>query len=471
MGNRFSFFRKSCRVNNIVIVNYSEYDLRVHIEPGSGAMVTKEIKTDINVDINVGAMCGAVVLQRERKYESNDDTVYQIIRKKSEHESEVIVNMDMPDTAGYVKYEARVDGNWVKIGRALKKSGGTLEVNSGDIKLVCKEVRNERQRKIPHGRYLFMGNPGVGKSTLANAFIGKYDFESGTTGGEGLTREFKFIKIRPDVWVGDTPGLADAGDKASVMKQIEKALKFGGKYRIIFVINSQGGRIHVEDKTTIGAILQAAANQITHFGIIINKTSEKLYKKDMDNDGLLWKEKVLLLKNGLKYTDCQVCHNLLSQKINDAAGAELVENEGDEKNGDFLYHMSDELWKFITTLPTVMIDKEKVTAFPSEAKDYELLKTAHEKLNHQMAKKIEQITHLTVKERHVQLDKMAEVQEVQTSESYCTLSIITASAVAGVLGCSVAAVMAFPVLATALTATAASASGAAIVVKYRGYVE
>src|SRR5690349_12728036 len=74
-------------------------------------------------------------------------------------------------------------------------------------------------------RYLFVGNPGSGKSTLINSIIGREVCKAGLSeDGKGLTKDFEIHRSQGHIFI-DTPGLADISSRAEAAKEIEKALK------------------------------------------------------------------------------------------------------------------------------------------------------------------------------------------------------------------------------------------------------
>jgi len=123
---------------------------------------------------------------------------------------------------------------------------------------------------------LFIGNPGAGKSTLLNSLVGKSDdpFQSGVNYGPGLTTIFQY-KERNGVVYGDTPGLADIKMREMAARELEKALKQNGNYRIIFVLLLDSGRIRPADLSTVKLVVDAVSVEFP-YAVVINKLSARV---------------------------------------------------------------------------------------------------------------------------------------------------------------------------------------------------
>eukprot|EP00972_Heterocapsa_arctica_P004459 662494-Heterocapsa_arctica.AAC.1 len=73
----------------------------------------------------------------------------------------------------------------------------------------------------------------------------------------------------------DTPGLDDVKLREMAAKEISKALKRDGDFKVFFVITLEAGRVRPSDKVTIKLVLDAAPDIGCKYGIIVNKMSKK----------------------------------------------------------------------------------------------------------------------------------------------------------------------------------------------------
>lgn len=121
---------------------------------------------------------------------------------------------------------------------------------------------------------LLIGNPGVGKSTLINGLAGKVVSPSGVSFGSGLTTCLQLYETEPGHWYGDTPGLDDLNLRRTAAEVITDALKKGGKYKLLFVVTEEEGRVRPADATTMKLVLDAIRDQTVPYGIVVNKVTE-----------------------------------------------------------------------------------------------------------------------------------------------------------------------------------------------------
>ncbi|RLN44244.1 hypothetical protein BBJ29_006319 [Phytophthora kernoviae] len=147
--------------------------------------------------------------------------------------------------------------------------------------------------------YLFMGNPGTGKSTLINCLVGKAVFQSGVCFGGGLTEHFQKL-THENVQYMDTPGLADRKLKDKAAAAITEALRQTGQYKLFFLVRLENGRVVSDDLATIEIVLKSIELDDVPFTIIINNVKKRQYSNMMEKgtDFL----KVVALINSIKYT-------------------------------------------------------------------------------------------------------------------------------------------------------------------------
>lgn len=134
----------------------------------------------------------------------------------------------------------------------------------------------DKPNNIPNEIIMFLGNPGVGKSTLYNSIFLQAIFKSGNSFGTALTTHQQEYIYDNKLYI-DTPGVDDIDENRRAQAGIEigQALKHNMKYKIIFVAGLESGRIRVADLVTINLICDAIKIDF-EYGIIFNKVSETI---------------------------------------------------------------------------------------------------------------------------------------------------------------------------------------------------
>jgi GTP-binding protein EngB required for normal cell division len=131
--------------------------------------------------------------------------------------------------------------------------------------------------------YLFVGNPGVGKSSLINSLLAQVIFKAGISVGKGLTYEFQsYIDDGNQRIFMDTPGLSDVELRKQAAQAIDKALKTGGVYKIFFIVTVESGRVRPDDLTTIQLVCEAIGEKF-EYALVVNKLSASAVKKLNEN--------------------------------------------------------------------------------------------------------------------------------------------------------------------------------------------
>jgi len=268
------------------------------------------------------------------------------IRKFSPGHSERFI---IPGVGAFcMMYVLTLGNDWKPFDDVLRPINNSqiLMVDDKWIKQVLVSIN--KKRTLPGGNYLFVGNPGVGKSTLASSLCGKTLFKSGpSTDGSGVTSRLETYPLRDGVTIMDTPGLSDQEKRKEAAEAIEQALSKGGFFRVFFVITMEAGRIRPDDLATIQIVLDGVKN-ITSFGIIMNKVSPRMIKSMTKNEETFQKWKLSIVKSLNNAPTPNIIINARSYDLEDAP-CEDFEGEVDEDGHHaFTYTMADELFKFIT---------------------------------------------------------------------------------------------------------------------------
>jgi GTP-binding protein EngB required for normal cell division len=205
-------------------------------------------------------------------------------------------------------------------------------------------------------RYVVIGNGGVGKSCILNGILDQTLFESGLSGGAGLTQKVQTVQFGPDLFM-DSPGLADISIREQAADEIESALKHGGLYKPIFVLTVEAclkGRCKVrpEDRTTIELVLKAAPD-ITDYGVIINKLEAHSMKLLQNKTDPTYAQLLASLMHGLPEKSLWIYLNLRSQDLVSATNALMP------------HDMRTGIINFLYRVPAIEIHPERVSAIES----------------------------------------------------------------------------------------------------------
>jgi len=124
---------------------------------------------------------------------------------------------------------------------------------------------------------MFVGNPGVGKSSTINALKQEMVAKADVNLGSGLTQFFTKYKHQHqgrNYLLFDTPGLDDMKIRGQAAAEIEKALKQEGSYKLFFVITLEAGRVKPSDVATIEMVMDAIKRDDKAYNVIVNKISK-----------------------------------------------------------------------------------------------------------------------------------------------------------------------------------------------------
>lgn len=184
---------------------------------------------------------------------------------------------------------------------------------------------------------VFIGNPGVGKSTLVNSLINKPIFKSGIS-VSGVTKVCQIYEHGNVIYV-DTPGLSDIKLRNQAAIEIEKTLKKNAYYKIFFVFTLEAGRLKPEDINTVNRVMDAIKNPDKKFNIIINKVT-KQEKKAVFEEDAGYTNLCSQINNNFYKTDC-ICYIDRNRALEDNETQFVVI---DERISKFVYYDSYEFY-------------------------------------------------------------------------------------------------------------------------------
>ena len=206
--------------------------------------------------------------------------------------------------------------------------------------------------------YIFIGNPGNGKSTLLNILCNAAKFKGGYAVGAGLTTVHQRVTIGGITYT-DTPGLNDPDEKQrkKSCEEISTALKNGGDYKVIFVVGEKNGRVLAEDSATMNMVLAAAPEiRMNKFGVIVNQVSAKTAALPAAGDVSKATWAAFLFS---KRPDVSTGHLMFLPRI-----AELEDVSSESMNFGKVRGLSqiDAFIKFVTQCPVINLTPSNVTA-------------------------------------------------------------------------------------------------------------
>jgi len=217
-------------------------------------------------------------------------------------------------------------------------------------------------------KYIFIGNPGTGKSTLVNALIGEVKFMSGISFGAGKTTHLQSEIGKDGVTYMDTPGLSDVELRKQAGKEIIKALRSGyDDYKLIFVVTEESGRVRPADGVTMKLVLDCLEDsdqtEPIPYGIIVNKmTKRKIAMLNEDDDKM--NNFICCINQG---------HAPTSHVYFNEHNADLEDEENQ------LVHPSPDLKDFVNSqVPHILIDPVRVKEVNTE--EYDEMVERHERI-------------------------------------------------------------------------------------------
>jgi len=117
---------------------------------------------------------------------------------------------------------------------------------------------------------LIIGNPGVGKSFICNCLTKSSKYESQIS-ASSVTKKLQSITFE-GFNVIDSPGLLDMDFPELAKLELERGLKLGGNYKLIFVVATVGGRLTYDTVFLFEKVFEAYKPSVKNILIIVNNS-------------------------------------------------------------------------------------------------------------------------------------------------------------------------------------------------------
>jgi predicted GTPase len=201
-------------------------------------------------------------------------------------------------------------------------------------------------------KFIVIGNPGCGKSTLINCYVGEQLFTSGPSrNGSGVTYQLDEMCSKDGRKFLDTPGLSDVQMRKAAAEAIDKALQVGGVFKILFMVLETEGRWRSDDLTTMKLVIDATRGQISKdkYAILVNKCDEE-FLQDLEDDSDLKKDTLATLFNSCEDRKMPTtCHILFAPMVSAM-----------KRKHNMLMKLDPSVEKFLDALPVLNINKDEV---------------------------------------------------------------------------------------------------------------
>eukprot|EP00558_Chaetoceros_sp_UNC1202_P013099 CAMPEP_0197237920 /NCGR_PEP_ID=MMETSP1429-20130617/4604_1 /TAXON_ID=49237 /ORGANISM="Chaetoceros sp., Strain UNC1202" /LENGTH=297 /DNA_ID=CAMNT_0042697003 /DNA_START=89 /DNA_END=982 /DNA_ORIENTATION=- len=251
------------------------------------------------------------------------------------------------------------------------------------------------------------GNPGVGKSTILNGLLGEARFKSGVVLDRvgGLTTVLQRETDDNGNVLCDTPGLLTLEKREEAAAEILKALKCAptGRFKLVFVIEDNYGRLRNEDVITIKIIIDALPHGVA-YGIIVNSIDPATFLQYKDKHNY----EILLTK--INHT----CNNKT---------AHVHLNERDDKlagQNDCIPATSPALIEFLDRIPSANVEAEAIKDLDIagyDEKKQEAMRIEMDKILHDIMCLREEMDR-TCDKQNAQMKQVEELRRVQQQKQW-----------------------------------------------------